>query len=62
MQIGYNKRIMSKKTTSELPFLVDRARKYSEKEKEDTLRSFGLPRIAIVGVGGAGNNLTLRVL
>ena len=52
---------MSEKTPSELPFLVDRARKYSEKEKEDTLRSFGLPRIAIVGVGGAGNNTINRV-
>ncbi len=52
---------MPEGNTTELPFLVDRALKYSEKDKEDILRSFGLPKIALVGVGGAGNNTVDRV-
>jgi cell division protein FtsZ len=52
---------MSEKNSTELPFLVDRALKYSEKDKEDILRSFGLPRIALVGIGGAGNNTINRI-
>lgn len=57
----YNDEKMSEGNTTELSFLVDRARKYSEKDKEDILRGFGLPRIALVGVGGAGNNTVNRI-
>lgn len=52
---------MSERNTTELPFLVDRARKYSEKDKEDILSFFGVPIIAFVGVGGAGNNTVNRI-
>ena len=52
---------MSERNTAELPFLVDRALKYSEKDKEDILSSFGMPKIAFVGVGGAGNNSMNRL-
>ncbi|MCW3130337.1 MAG: cell division protein FtsZ [Methanophagales archaeon] len=47
---------MSEGNSTELPFLVGRALKYSEKDKEDILSFFGVPRIAFVGVGGAGSN------